>query len=73
MTKQEAFDLTQCNGKQLATKLGIEPQAIYQWNKSRIPLAREYQIRDLVAGKNPLGKTNIATTSDAHHVQGGAV
>lgn len=72
MTKQEAFDLTRCNGKQLAKKLGIEPQAIYQWNKNRIPLVREYQIRDLVAGKNPLRDSTVAAQLDADNVQVGA-
>lgn len=54
MTRQEAFELLKVNGVELASLLGIEPAAVYQWPKSKIPLAREYQIRDLAAGKQPI-------------------
>lgn len=60
MTKQEAFDLLSCNGKELAAKLGIEPSAVYQWPETQIPVAREYQIRDLAAGKQPITKPATA-------------
>ena len=58
MTKQEALNLLNCNGKELAEMLDIEPSAVYQWPDDRIPLAREYQIRDLAAGKQPLTNQN---------------
>lgn len=61
MTKQEALTLLKCNGKELAEMLDIEPSAVYQWPDDRIPLAREYQIRDLAAGKQPLTKQNRET------------
>ena len=61
MTKQEAYDLLSCNGKALAELLGIEPSAVYQWPEHQIPLAREYQIRDLASGKKPLQKPKQAT------------
>jgi len=54
MTKQEAYKLLGVNGVELAGLLGIEPSAVYQWPNSKIPLAREYQIRDLANGKKPI-------------------
>lgn len=54
MTRQEAFELLKVNGVELASLLGIEPSAVYQWPKGKIPLAREYQIRDLAVGKQPI-------------------
>lgn len=54
MTKSEALNLLQCNITQLAKNLGISHNAISQWDDLKIPLAREYQIRDLAAGKIPL-------------------
>jgi len=56
MTKQEAFKLLKVNGVGLAGLLGIKPSAVYQWPESKIPLAREYQILDLVNGKEPIKK-----------------
>lgn len=60
MTKQEAFLLLKVNGVGLAALLGIEPSAVYQWSDERIPLAREYQIRDIAAGKRPIKKSTAA-------------
>lgn len=54
MTRQEALELLKVNGVELAGLLGIEPSAVYQWPKNKIPLAREYQIRDLANGKQPI-------------------
>lgn len=54
MTKQEAYELLGVNGVGLAELLSIDPAAVYQWHEDRIPLAREYQIRDLLAGRKPL-------------------
>lgn len=54
MTKQEAYELLKVNGVELAGLLGIEPSAVYQWPNNKIPLAREYQIRDLANGKQPI-------------------
>lgn len=54
MTKQEAYALLGVNGVGLAKLLGIEPPAVYQWPETKIPLAREYQIRDLANGREPL-------------------
>ncbi|SNU15283.1 Uncharacterised protein [Acinetobacter johnsonii] len=54
MTKQEALALLGVNGVELAGLLGIEPSAVYQWPEKKIPLAREYQIRDLADGKEPI-------------------
>lgn len=57
MTKQEAYELLKVNGVELAGLLGIEPSAVYQWPTNKIPLAREYQIRDLANGKQPIKHT----------------
>ncbi|OTG70597.1 hypothetical protein B9T38_12105 [Acinetobacter sp. ANC 4218] len=54
MTRQEAFELLGVNGVELAEMLGIKPSAVYQWPENKIPLAREYQVRDLANGKKPL-------------------
>ncbi|MDC5506717.1 Cro/CI family transcriptional regulator [Acinetobacter baumannii] len=58
MTKQEAYELLGVNGVGLAKLLGIEPSAVYQWPNEKIPLAREYQIRDLANGKEPIKRTS---------------
>lgn len=60
MTKQEAYTLLGVNGVGLAKLLGIEPPAVYQWSDEKIPLAREYQIRDLASGKEPIKRTTAA-------------
>ncbi|MFM7811725.1 MAG: Cro/CI family transcriptional regulator [Acinetobacter junii] len=62
MTKSEALKLLQCNVTQLAEKLGISHNAISQWDECKIPLAREYQIRDLAAGKVPLKHPQLTST-----------
>ncbi|CAA0151263.1 MULTISPECIES: Cro/CI family transcriptional regulator [Acinetobacter] len=59
MTKTEALALLECSITELAYKLSISTQAISQWPEEKIPLAREYQIRDLVEGNEPL-KNKVA-------------
>ena len=54
MTKSEALTLLDCTVTQLAEKLGISHNAISQWDEKQIPLAREYQIRDIANGNKPL-------------------
>lgn len=58
VTKTEAFALLKCSVSDLAYKLDISTQAISQWSEEKIPLAREYQIRDLANGNKPL-KRNV--------------
>ncbi|MFW1995196.1 Cro/CI family transcriptional regulator [Acinetobacter sp. NyZ410] len=60
MTKQEALKLLGVNGVELAKLLGVEPSAVYQWPENKIPLAREYQIRDLADGKKPITRQQVA-------------
>ncbi|MBJ8450301.1 hypothetical protein I6M90_01070 [Acinetobacter bereziniae] len=60
MTKQEALKLLGVNGVELAKLLGVEPSAVYQWSENKIPLAREYQIRDLAEGKKPITRQQVA-------------
>ncbi|NWK75706.1 hypothetical protein D9K79_11390 [Acinetobacter cumulans] len=59
MTRQEALALLKVNGVELASLLGIKPSAVYQWPENKIPLAREYQIRDLAKGKEPLKRQSV--------------
>lgn len=54
MTKSEALALLGCSVTQLGDLLGITHNAVSQWPENKIPLAREYQIRDLANGKTPL-------------------
>lgn len=54
MTKSDALQLLNCSVTQLAEKLGISHNAVSQWPVEKIPLAREYQIRDLANGKEPI-------------------
>ncbi|MCJ9373391.1 Cro/Cl family transcriptional regulator [Acinetobacter baumannii] len=63
MTKQEAYKLLGVNGVGLAKLLGIEPPAVYQWPNEKIPLAREYQIRDLASGKEPIKLKRTTATA----------
>ncbi|WP_313484056.1 Cro/CI family transcriptional regulator [Acinetobacter variabilis] len=57
MTKSEALQLLGCSITQLAERLGISHNAISQWDESKIPVAREYQIRDLAAGRKPIKRS----------------
>ncbi|MDC4372921.1 Cro/CI family transcriptional regulator [Acinetobacter baumannii] len=60
MTKTEALALLECGVTELAHKLSISTQAISQWPEEKIPLAREYQVRDLAEGKVPLKHKAVA-------------
>lgn len=57
MTKQEALKLLNCSVADLALKLEISSQAVSQWPEKKIPLMREYQIRDLAKGKVPIKRS----------------
>ncbi|MDV2441186.1 Cro/CI family transcriptional regulator [Acinetobacter gerneri] len=59
MTKTDALRLLDCTVTQLAEKLGISHNAISQWPENKIPLAREYQIRDLANGKKPITRQQV--------------
>lgn len=63
MTTQEALKLLGVNGVGLAALLEIEPAAVYQWPKNKIPLAREYQILDIANGKKPIKRGKEAVAS----------
>lgn len=53
MTVNEALNLLSCSKAELGRLLGINRSAVSLWGDN-IPLAREYQIRDLVEGRKPL-------------------
>lgn len=61
MTVEQAKVLLNCNQQGLAEMLGVSKVAVSQWAKSgSIPLAREYQILDLAAGKTPIQRNQQA-------------
>jgi len=39
---------------EMARKLGISPQAVYQWN-GKVPMSRQYQIQLITKGKLKAG------------------
>ena len=50
MTLQVAMQLAGVETqRELADLLEIEPPSISQWDKEKIPLLREYQVRELAA------------------------
>jgi predicted transcriptional regulator len=63
MTKKEALDLLGVGVNGLAAMLEISHAAVSQWPDSKIPLAREYQIRDLAQGKQPLRNESLAKSA----------
>ncbi len=55
MTVNEAIKALSCNQQELAAKLGVTKVAVSQWVKNGcIPIAREYQIKDLILGIKPI-------------------
>ncbi|MCL6234053.1 Cro/CI family transcriptional regulator [Acinetobacter sp. ANC 5579] len=64
MTKQEALKLLKCNVADLALKLEISSQAISQWPETKIPLMREYQIRDLAKGQIPIKRSSTKNSNN---------
>lgn len=65
MTRQEAAKLLNCSLAGLAVKLGLSTAAIAQWgDNTDIPPLREYQVREIAAGREPIlkskAKTNLA-------------
>ncbi|WP_284081641.1 Cro/CI family transcriptional regulator [Acinetobacter nosocomialis] len=63
MTRAEAFALLSVNGVELAKLLGIKPSAVYQWPEQKIPLAREYQVRDLYKKRKKSLKRKTSRTN----------
>ena len=53
MTVNEALNLLNCSKAELGRMLGLNRSAISLW-KNNVPIAREYQIRDIAAGRKPL-------------------
>lgn len=55
MTVEHATELLGCSRQGLADALGVSKVAVSQWHKrGSIPLAREYQVRDIASGKEPI-------------------
>ena len=67
MNKKDVLAKINCSTRELAKKLGISHSAIVQWNENEIPLARQYQILDILNGKSPLTnkKASSAGTPEA--------
>lgn len=49
---------------ELARKLGIKPQAVYQWG-DKVPMRRQYQLQLLTKGKLKADPEQSATSSAA--------
>lgn len=68
MTREEAAQSLGCSLSELAEILGISTASVAQWGDDPIPPLREYQVRDLAAGRQPLGllklKTNLVEISN---------
>lgn len=64
MTRFQAIQLLNCSYAELATKLEISTAAVARWGDSDIPDFREYQIRDLAAGRTPAGLSKSKLTLD---------
>ena len=61
MTVEEACRLLDHNQTQLAEALGVSKVAVFQWKKNgALPVAREYQVRDLAAGRVPVSRKQAA-------------
>jgi DNA-binding transcriptional regulator YdaS (Cro superfamily) len=55
MTVEQAISLLNCTRQELADTLGVSKVSVSQWAKrGSVPLAREYQVRDLMAGRKPI-------------------
>ncbi|ELA8878926.1 Cro/CI family transcriptional regulator [Acinetobacter pittii] len=54
MTRDEAIKLLDCTYSELAEKLGITTAAVARWANRELPYDREYEIRELAAGRTPL-------------------
>ncbi|SSV06595.1 ribonuclease D [Acinetobacter baumannii] len=63
MTKSEALALLNCSVTQLAEKLGISHNAVSQWDEKKIPLLREYQIRDMASKLKPAKRKKVRTAA----------
>lgn len=61
MTVEAACSLLDCDQATLAEKLGVSKSAVSQWKESgEIPIAREYQVMDISAGREPISRSKQA-------------
>lgn len=64
MTREEAAKMLNCSLSELAVILEVSTASVAQWGDLPIPPLREYQVRDIAAGRTPLGlsktKHNLA-------------
>lgn len=61
MTVEQATELLGCTRQELANALHVSKMAVSQWARSGyLPIAREYQVRDLAEGRTPLVSTRRA-------------
>lgn len=54
MTRDEVLEELNCSVTELAKMLGVKSQVVSMWKKTGVPLARQYQIHDLLAGREPI-------------------
>lgn len=62
MTRSEAIEFFG-SASELARKLGISYEAVRQWPEEKIPLLRQYEIRDLSSGVLKISKYDQATAA----------
>lgn len=54
MTRDEAIKLLGCTYSELADKLELSTAAVSRWANRELPYDREYEIRELAAGRTPI-------------------
>lgn len=54
MTRDEAIKLLDCTYSELADKLELSTAAVSRWANRELPYDREYEIRELAAGRTPI-------------------
>ncbi|AWD69582.1 MULTISPECIES: helix-turn-helix domain-containing protein [Acinetobacter] len=67
MTRDEAAQLLNCSLSELAEILGVSTASVAQWGDKPIPPLRIYQVRDLVAGRQPLGLSKLKSNLNEIH------